>query len=339
MAVPLFFERQTDNTVPQTGEFAWFSVERTRSTGHNLWEKHGLQLWAVTNTSPVAIDETVVHFTGQCCGLYAVVGPQQTKSAALGFSNKKTNFSSAIYHTFCTCSSMFLVHGHILTAGMQVALLGGTGDIGQGLALRFAADTTHEILIGSRDEEKAKQRATEYESRLRKQGVDREITGAENGQVAADADVVVLAIPPYHVADTVDELASQHLTDQILVSPAVGIKGDSSGMHYHPPDAGSVTQLVGVHAPADVPVVGAFHNLAADRLSDLDIELDLDTLVVGDDDDAKQTVRDLAGQIDGLRALDAGPLANAPEVESVTPLVINIAKYNEELHDVGVTFH
>lgn len=223
--------------------------------------------------------------------------------------------------------------------GMQVALLGGTGDIGQGLALRFAADTTHEVIIGSRDAEKANQRATEYEDKLRKQGVEREISGAENAQAAADAEVVVLAIPPYHVADTVDELVSQSLTDQILACPAVGIEGDSDGMHYHPPDAGSVTQLVAEQAPADVAVVGAFHNLAADRLSNLNIELDLDTLVVGDDEDAKQTVLDLAGQIDGLRALDAGPLANAAEVESVTPLVINIAKYNEELHDVGVKFH
>jgi len=88
----------------------------------------------------------------------------------------------------------------------------------------------------------------------------------------------------------------------------------------------------------DVPVVGAFHNLSADRLANLDAALDVDTLVVGDDPDAKDTVTMLADEIDGLRPLDAGPIANAAEVEAVTPLVINVARYNDDLHDVGVRF-
>lgn len=223
---------------------------------------------------------------------------------------------------------------------MQIALLGGTGDIGEGLALRLAADTHHEVVIGSRDAEKAARRVKEYESRLSEYGVDGKMTGTGNLNAAADADVVVLAIPPYHVADTVDRLVDDGgLTDQILISPAVGISGDEDGMHYNPPATGSVTQLVADRAPPETPVVGAFHNLAADRLADLAADLDVDTLVVADDDEAGQTVMELANQIDGLRAIEAGPLANAPEVESVTPLVINIARYNEELHDVGVKFH
>jgi len=76
----------------------------------------------------------------------------------------------------------------------------------------------------------------------------------------------------------------------------------------------------------------------ADRLANLDVELDLDTLLVGDDADAVATVRTLADQIEGLRALNAGGLANAAEVESLTPLLINIAMENEGMHDVGVQF-
>ena len=106
-------------------------------------------------------------------------------------------------------------------------------------------------------------------------------------------------------------------------------------MHYHPPGAGSVTELVAQRAPDEVPVVGAYHNLAAAKLADLETEFDLDTLLVADDEDAKETVRHLTEEIEGLRALDAGPLANAAEVESVTPLVINIARYNDDLEDVG----
>ncbi|WP_049922223.1 NADPH-dependent F420 reductase [Halopiger djelfimassiliensis] len=219
---------------------------------------------------------------------------------------------------------------------MRIALLGGTGDIGEGLALRFARDTDHEVLIGSRDPEKARDAVADYESILEDHGADATVKGFANEMAADRADVVVLSVPPYYAGDTVDAVADTLDEETILVTPAVGMQGDEDGMHYHPPGAGSVTELVAQRAPDAVPVVGAFHNLAAGKLADLDAEFDLDTLVVADDDGAKKTVRDLAGEIEGLRALDAGPLGNAAEVESVTPLVINIAKYNEELHDVGV---
>ncbi|MFC6716480.1 NADPH-dependent F420 reductase [Natrialbaceae archaeon GCM10025810] len=221
---------------------------------------------------------------------------------------------------------------------MRIALLGGTGDIGQGLALRFAHDTDHEVLIGSRDPEKARDAVAEYEAELESRGVEASIKGFANEMAADRADVVVLAVPPYYAGDTVEAIEEKLDGDQILVTPAVGMQGDEDGLHYHPPKAGSVTQLVANRAPDEVPVVGAFHNLAADALSNLDDDLDLDTLVVADDADAKSTVRALADEIEGLRSLDAGPLANAAEVESVTPLVINVAKYNDGMHDVGVTF-
>jgi hypothetical protein len=90
--------------------------------------------------------------------------------------------------------------------------------------------------------------------------------------------------------------------------------------------------------PDGVSVVGAFHNLAAGRLADLDADLGIDTLVVADDPDAKDTVTRLAEEIQGLRALDAGGLANAPEIEALTPLLINVAQNNEGMHDLGVRF-
>jgi len=221
---------------------------------------------------------------------------------------------------------------------MRIALLGGTGDIGQGLTLRWAYDTDHEVLVGSRDPEKARTKAQEYETELSSRGRDATVKGFENAMAADRADVVVLAVPPYHVGDTVDDVADRLDDDTVLVSPAVGIKGDEDGMHYHAPSAGSVTALAARAAPDDVSVVGAFHNLSADRLANLDVELDLDALLVGDDPDAKDTVERLADAIDGLRPLDAGPIANASEVESITPLVINVARYNDGMHDVGVRF-
>jgi NADPH-dependent F420 reductase len=220
---------------------------------------------------------------------------------------------------------------------MDVALLGGTGDIGEGLALRFGRDTDHTVVVGSRDAERGREAATAYTSTLTDRGVDATIEGAVNPAAAARGDVVVLAVPAYHLADTVDAVADS-LGDAVLASPAVGMQRDEGGLHYNPPGVGSVTALAAQAAPDDVPVVGAFHNLAAGRLADLDADLGWDVPVVGDDPEAKATVMDLADGVEGLRALDAGGLASATEVESLTPLLINLAANNDGLHDLGVSF-
>ncbi|ESP86988.1 NADPH-dependent F420 reductase [Candidatus Halobonum tyrrellensis] len=221
---------------------------------------------------------------------------------------------------------------------MQIALVGGTGDIGEGLTLRFGRDTDHELVVGSRTAEKAADAAAAYEETLADRGIDRSIEGADNETAVEGADVVILSVPPYHAEDTVDSVGDAVGDDAVLVSPAVGMQGDGDGLHYHPPSAGSVAALVADAAPEGVPVVAAFTNLSADRLTDLDEEFDLDTPLVGDDDDAKARVADLAEGVEGLGAVDAGPLANAAEVESLTPLVINVARYTDDLEHVGVKF-
>ncbi|MFC7075534.1 NADPH-dependent F420 reductase [Haloarcula halophila] len=221
---------------------------------------------------------------------------------------------------------------------MEIAILGGTGDIGEGLALRWAKDTDHTLVVGSRDAEKAADSAADYEATLADRGRSVDVDGVTNPEAAARADVVVAAVPAYHLTDTVEAVADD-LGDAILVSPAVGMKRDEDGFHYNRPGVGSVTELAANAAPEGTPVVGAFHNLAAGRLSDLDATLEWDTIVVGDDGDAKATVRDLAEGIEGLRALDGGPLANAAEVEGLTPLLINVARHNDGLHDLGVRFN
>jgi hypothetical protein len=220
---------------------------------------------------------------------------------------------------------------------MQIALLGGTGDIGQGLALRWARDTSHDVIIGSREAEKARTMADEYETELASRDYDVEIAGLTNPEAAARADVIVLSVPAYYLSDTVEAVADE-IGDAVVVSPAVGMQRDEAGLHYNPPGVGSVTALAAKAAPEGVPVVGAFHNLAAGRLANLDADLDWDVPVVADDDDAKETVSALAAGIEGIRPLDAGALANAAEVESLTPLLINLAANNEKMHDLGVKF-
>ena len=222
---------------------------------------------------------------------------------------------------------------------MRVALLGGTGDIGEGLALRWAAQTNHEIVIGSRDADKAASRADDYHEEITTRGTDCTIRGTSNPEACVGADVVVLSVPAMYVAQTVEAVADTLDDDAILVSPAVNMERDENGFHYvQPSDANSVTAVAAEAAPPDIPVVGAFHNISADRLADLDSEISMDTLIVGDDSSATATVGKLAEEIDGLRAVSAGSIANAKEVESITPLLINIAIENEGMHHIGVQF-
>ncbi len=221
---------------------------------------------------------------------------------------------------------------------MKIALLGGTGDYGEGLALRWAHDTPHTVVIGSREQEKAEAKAQEYEQEVQGRGVETTIRGMSNVDAAAAADVTVLAVPPYHVSDTIEAISETLEEGDILVSPATGMKRDEDGFHYHRPGAGSVTRVAADAAPDTIPVVGAFHSLAAGRLADLDVELGIDTLLLADDEDAKDTVRELAESIKGVRPLDAGGIGNAAEVESITPLLINVAQNNDDAHDLGVQF-
>ncbi|NHN49086.1 NADPH-dependent F420 reductase [Halostella sp. JP-L12] len=221
---------------------------------------------------------------------------------------------------------------------MEIALLGGTGDIGEGLALRWARDSDHSVIVGSRKSDKAEQKANEYYSLLKDRGVTPDVAGYGNETAAELADVVVVSVPPEYAPDTVEAVAPVLDDEDVLVSPAVSMDRDASGFHYDPPAEGTVAEAIAAVAPDDVPVVGAFQNLAAGALSDLDNDLNADVVVTGDDADAKRTVRRVAEDVEGIRALDGGPLANSGVVESVTPLLINLAMNNDGMHDLGVRF-
>lgn len=226
---------------------------------------------------------------------------------------------------------------------MEIAILGGTGAVGRGLALRWGRDAEHDVVVGSRSAARAEDAAAEYRDVL-STGPDGDalgdatIEGRANEAAVRDADVVIAAVPPEYLRETVASVASSLPADAVLVSPAVALAFDESGAHYDRPDEGSLTAVAAEAAPPTVPVVGAFHTLAAPRLADLDRSLDVDALVVGDDPDARDVVADLIDDVDGLRALDAGPLANADAVEGLTPLQITLGRYNDGLSDLGVRF-
>lgn len=224
-------------------------------------------------------------------------------------------------------------------AGVRIALLGGTGDIGEGLALRWAQETDHAIVIGSRDADKAARKADEYRNKVTDSRDNCTISGESNREATLGADVIVLAVPPAYLDTTIETIVGFLDDDAILVSPSVAMTRDDSGLHYDSPsNADSYTAVAAEAVPNNHSVVGAFHNISAKRLANLDAELRIDTLVVGDDPDATETVAGLAEEIEGIRAINAGAVANAKEVEAITPLLMNIAMQNEGMHNVGVRF-
>lgn len=221
---------------------------------------------------------------------------------------------------------------------MHVAVLGGTGAIGEGLALRFAAATDHDIVVGSRDENRATSAAATYQDELAAHGESGTLRGATNVSAATGADVVVLAVPPYHVRSTLEAIAEALAEDATVVTPAVGMERTETGFAYDPPGVGSLTELVAQSAPDRVSVVGAYHTLPAARLADLDADLGMDVPLVAADERAKERIWALTEAVPGLRPLDAGTLANAALVEALTPLLLTLAEHNESLQDIGARF-
>lgn len=217
---------------------------------------------------------------------------------------------------------------------LRVSLLGGTGHIGEGLALRLAA-IGHRVIVGSRRREKALRAKSEYEEYLGDLGFEHDITAEANPDAAALGDIVVLAVPYQHLEATIEDTYDR-FDDQVVVSPVVPlVRGDY--YDYARPAYGSAAEEAQALLPDDVPVVSAFHSIPARKLSDLDQSLNYDVVVCGDDPQAKQTIMALAGQINGLRPLDGGPLAVSSMIECLTPLLMNVSK-NNDVNDVSILF-
>lgn len=207
---------------------------------------------------------------------------------------------------------------------MKVGVIGGTGDFGGGLALRLA-DAGHDVFVGSRDEDRGELSAEGYSEEI---GVD--VQGGSNREAAGYGEVSVLAVPYAHAVDTVKSVSDR--LSGVLVTPVVAMRRGEEGFVFDP-DGESASHEV--RDAADVPVAGAFHNVAAGKLQDLDTALDLDVVVYGDGD-AVDVAAELVDSTDA-RALEVEGFEVAPQVESVTPLLINVGISNG-LKDLGVSF-
>ncbi len=203
---------------------------------------------------------------------------------------------------------------------MRIAILGGTGKEGSGLALRWA-NAGHEIIIGSRDVEKATRVAEELNLALG-DGPAR-ITGAGNLEAAQAGEVVVLTVPyPAHAATL--QSVQTALTGKVLIDVTVPVN-PADITRVAVPAGGSATLEAQRLLGAEVKVVAAFQNISFTHLKKLDTAIDCDVLVCGDDSNAKQTALQLV-QDAGMRGFDAGPADNAIVVEGLTSVLLAINK-------------
>lgn len=217
-------------------------------------------------------------------------------------------------------------------SGITVAVLGGTGEQGRGLATRWAAAGLR-VIIGSRVEERALAAAVAVSEAI---GAPGAVLGMPNRQAAEVADVVLVAVPWASHAETLAPLADV-LAGKVLIDCVNPLGFDKSGAYALPVPEGSAAQQAASLLP-DAKVVAAFHHVSAKVLADLSVaEVPSDVLVLGDDRAATDTVQALANLVPGMRGIYAGRLRNAGQVEALTANLISINRRYRAHSSVAVT--
>ncbi len=199
-----------------------------------------------------------------------------------------------------------------------LAILGGTGKEGAGLALRWALHG-YRVIIGSRAADRAKTRAAEMNSEL---GADY-LTGLANAEAAAAADIVILSVP-YSAHQTTLSAVREQCRGKILVDLTVPLQPPEIMAVNLPAGQAAALEAQSLLGP-DVTVVAAFQNVSAVKLKQLGQPVDCDVLVCSDDQAARLAVIELV-EAAGMRGLDAGGLKNAVAAESLTPVLLHINK-------------
>ncbi|MCG2841140.1 NADPH-dependent F420 reductase [Sandaracinobacter sp. RS1-74] len=208
-----------------------------------------------------------------------------------------------------------------------IAVLGGTGKEGGGLALRWA-HRGHKVILGGRSAEKAAEAAALMNETL---GSDL-VSGAANPDAAAAGEIVVLTVPFAAQRETVESVRDA-LQGKILIDVTVPLVPPKVG-RVQLPNGGSAVEAIQTLLGEGVRVVSAFQNISAHHLTKLDEEVDCDVLVCADDPEAGETVVGLAHEI-GLGAFYAGPLANSVVTEGLTSVLISLNR-RYKVKDSGI---
>ena len=221
---------------------------------------------------------------------------------------------------------------------MKIGIVGGTGGMGEGFALRWCVN--HQIVIGSRDKNKASEVANNYtkiaqefykDKKIGSGGETGKISGDNNFDLVKDLDILILSIPYETINDTCSKL-SQDISDScIVVSPIVPMKWTEKGFRYIPFEEGKKTaaELVADNFKSRSRVVSAFHTISEVKLKKLELTLDADTYICGDDTSVVEKIKGLVSEIPGLRPIYLGELSMTYQAEVLTPMLLNGAKKNK----------
>lgn len=215
-----------------------------------------------------------------------------------------------------------------------IAILGGTGPEGSGLANRLAR-AGERIVIGSRDASRAQEAARQLRAQV---GGSAQIEGAENSSAAAQCDIAMLTVPFSGQAPLLKQLKSVWKPGTVVIDTTVPLAAAVGGSPTRMLGVwqGSAAEAAAELLPSGVSIAAAFHNLSAELLAG-DATVDCDVLVCSDDENAKKVAMELAVKIPGVRALNGGKLESARIVESVTALLIGL-NIRYKVHSAGVRF-
>jgi NADPH-dependent F420 reductase len=220
---------------------------------------------------------------------------------------------------------------------MKVGIIGGTGGMGKGFALRWSQN--FDVIIGSRDAARASESAIEY-TNLAKEAfgeIKGTISGNDNVSVAKESDVLILSIPYENIDSVCSGILSEVKDSCVVVSPIVPMTKTDVGF-----ECVSIKEnkpfsykLVLSHMKNKSKLVSAFHVISEKKLINPTLELDYDIFVCGDDNESVQVVNSLIGEIKGLRSLYLGPIELSYLAEMCTPLLLN-AMIRNKIKNPGI---
>jgi len=220
---------------------------------------------------------------------------------------------------------------------MKVGIIGGTGGMGKGFALRWSLN--HDVIVGSRDATRASSAAEEYVN-LAKEAfgeIKGTITGNDNVSVAKQSDVLILSIPYENIDAVCSEVLPQTKENCVVISPIVPMTKTDVGFEFIPIKEGKPFsyQLVSKYVKDKSKLVSAFHVISEKKLVNPTLELDYDIFVCGDDKESVDVVNGLINEIKGLRPIYLGPGELSYMAEIATPLLLN-AMIRNKIKNPGI---
>ncbi|MGN6351439.1 MAG: NADPH-dependent F420 reductase [Candidatus Nitrosocosmicus sp.] len=218
---------------------------------------------------------------------------------------------------------------------MKIGIIGGTGGMGEGFAQRWCFN--HDILIGSRDKQKATAFAKEHFKNVSEMFPDKvkgSISGDDNKSISKDSDVLILSIHYDNIESTCKDISDIIKDNCIIVSPIVPMGRNEHGFSYIPIEEGkrSAASIVAENLPNCNKIVSAFHTISETKLKNLKMPLNADTFVCTDNKESLSIVNGLINEIEGLRSIFLGPLSLSYQAEVITPMILNASKQNKLKH-------